>query len=241
MLSSIVMLEAVLHTLLGSYSRCVDRFIAPSKFYAAKIAEWGVPAEAIRYVPNFVNASDFRPAYMPGDAVLYFGRLVRQKGLHTLIRAAAAARCRLTIVGTGPERTSLQRHAAAEGVEVRFLGYLEGSELLDAIRSARAVVVPSEYYENAPMAILEAYALGKPVVGAGIGGIPELIRQDETGFLFDCGDVASLTATLRQVCDASDAVLREMGNCARRWVEADFSANIYRDRIQCVYNELGTV
>jgi len=176
MLSSIVMLEAVLHTLLGSYSRCIDRFIAPSKFYAGKIAEWGVPAEAIRYVPNFVNASEFKPAYMPGDAVLYFGRLVRQKGLHTLIRAAAAARCRLTVVGTGPERTSLQRMRRRR--EPRYASrHLQGSELHDVIRSARAVVVPSEYYENAPMAILEAYALGKPVVGAGIGGIPELIRQ----------------------------------------------------------------
>ena len=67
---------------------------------------------------------------------------------------------------------------AETGADVEFLGYLSGAALHEAVRSARAVVLPSEWYENAPMSVLEAYALGKPVIGARIGGIPELIRDD---------------------------------------------------------------
>jgi glycosyltransferase involved in cell wall biosynthesis len=125
------------------------------------------------------------------------------------------------------------------GADVRFHGYLTGPALHDAVRSARAVVLPSEWYENAPMSVLEAYALGKPLIGADIGGIPELIRPGITGLLFRSGDVESLAETLRQVGDSQDSDIAEMGRSARKLVETQHAAAAYADSVLEAYRELG--
>jgi glycosyltransferase involved in cell wall biosynthesis len=238
-MSLVVMVEAVLHKLLGSYRRYVDCFIVPSRFYIEKFREWGMPASAFRHIPNFVDVPRYEPRYAPGSAFLYFGRVIRQKGVATLIRAAAQARKPLLIAGTGPELETLQRLAADLAADVTFLGHLSGQALHEVIRNARAVVLPSEWYENAPVSVLEAYALGKPVVGARIGGIPELVRENETGICFESGNVPSLVAALDSIGSRPDAVLGEMGRAGRRWVEQDFTVAKYRQRILAAYADLG--
>ncbi len=238
-LSAVVMLEAVLHSMLGSYRHCVSRFIVPSRFYIEKFCEWGMPREQFRHVPNFVDVPRFEPGYPAGRPFVYFGRAARQKGVATLIRAAAEARVELVIAGTGPDLPALQTLAASLGASVTFLGHLSGQALHDIVRSARAVVLPSQGYENAPMSILEAYALGKPVIGARIGGIPELVREGETGVCFDSGDVASLVSALNEMVLRSDAQIAEMGRAGRRWVERDFTVEMYRQRTLEAYRELG--
>jgi len=238
-LSALVMSEAVLHRLLGSYRRNVSRFIVPSLFYLEKFCEWGMPRALFRHVPNFVSVENYRPEYPPGSTFVYVGRLSREKGVATLIRAAALASCRLIVVGTGPAQSELGVLATQLGADVVFAGYLRGEELHAAVRGARALVLPSECYENAPMSVLEAYALGKPVIGASIGGIPELIRPNETGLTFRSGDAQSLADALRQLASHSDDTIEAMGRRGRRWVEESFSAALYRERILSVYNELG--
>ena len=238
-LSAIVMLEALLHKLIGSYSRCVSRFVVPSRFYAMKLSEWGVPDDMFRHVPNFVDVNRYEPSYRPGDRIVYFGRLSREKGLHTLVRAAAASKTKVAIAGVGAEEEALIRLARRLGADVEFPGFLMGERLHEFVRSARAVVLPSEWYENAPMSVLEAYALGKPVIGARIGGIPELIRENETGYQFASGEIEALTDILLRVAAGPAATLEEMGRRGRRWVEADFTAEVYRERILAVYRDLG--
>jgi glycosyltransferase involved in cell wall biosynthesis len=238
-LSTVAMIEAVLHGFLGSYEKCVSRFVVPSRFYLEKFCEWGKPRSMFSHVPNFVDVERFRPQYAPGSTFVYVGRLSREKGLVTLIRAAAASHCAVALVGTGPQAEELRDLAEKLKAPVTFPGYLSGESLQDAIRSARAVVLPSEWYENAPLSVLEAYALGKPVVGARIGGIPELIRENETGVGFTSGNVAALTAALRDMSGRTDAAIEAMGRCARRWVEAEFTAAVYRDRMLAIYRELG--
>lgn len=238
-LSGIVMLEAMLHRLLGSYSRGVDRFVVPSRFYIDKLTQWGMAADRCRYVPNFVAADRYEPMFAAGARFLYFGRLSREKGIATLIRAAGQARLPLSVAGTGPQSEELQALAQQLGADVTFLGYLSGAALHAAIGAALAVVVPSEWYENAPMSVLEAYALGKPVIGARIGGIGELIRENETGLGFASGDVRSLAAALGEFAALEPARIAAMGRSGREWVEAEFSAERYRERILAVYRELG--
>jgi glycosyltransferase involved in cell wall biosynthesis len=238
-MSLVVMLEAVLHKLLGSYRRHVDCFIVPSRFFIEKFREWGMPASLFRHIPNFVDTARYEPQYAAGDAFVYFGRVIRQKGIATLIRAAAQARRPLLIAGTGPELEAMQQLASGLAADVKFLGHLSGQALHDTIRGARAVVLPSESYENAPVSVLEAYALGKPVVGARLGGIPELIRENETGICFESGNVASLVAALESMAARTDAQLAQMGRAARGWVEQDFTLGKYRQRILNAYGELG--
>jgi glycosyltransferase involved in cell wall biosynthesis len=190
-------------------------------------------------VPNFVDAGHYRPQYAPGRDFVYFGRVSREKGLATLIRATAAARGRLIVIGTGPDLEGMRRLAAELAADVAFPGFLSGEALHEMVRGARAVVLPSEWYENAPMSVLEAYALGKPVIGARIGGIPELIRENETGFGFASGDVAALTAVLSDTRARADAEIEAMGRRARGWVEVEFTPDAYRARILEVYRDLG--
>ena len=238
-LSSVVYLESSLHRMLGTYRKHVDRFIVPSQFFADKLAEWGVDANKMVVVPNFVATQKFRPTERAGDYFLYFGRLAPEKGVATLMRASAAANARLVIVGTGPEEDDLRALATELGGKVEFAGYQTGDALHDAIRGARAVVLPSEWYENGPMSVLESYALGVPVLGADIGGIPEMVRTGETGETFASGDVAALTAVLENYAALPDAQVRKQGEQAREWVSERFSARRHFDALNAVFTELG--
>ena len=236
-LSALVMVESYLHLLLGSYSRNVDRFLVPSRFYLHKLVDWGFPAERFEYVPNFVSAGSFEACYAPGTRFVYFGRLAREKGIATLIRAAAEAKVGVDVIGAGPDEPELR--ALAHDGDVRFLGFMTGANLNAAVSSARAVVVPSEWYENAPLAVLEAAALGKPLIVARIGGLPELVIENTSGWSFVSGSVAELAATLRRVADLPDAEVAAAGMAARHHVEHEFSPRRYLERIRSVYSRLG--
>jgi len=236
-LSALVMLESYLHLALGSYMRNVDRFLVPSRFYLHKLVEWGFPAERFEYVPNFVAAESFEACYSPGDRFVYFGRLSPEKGVATLIRAAAETGVGVDVIGTGPAESELR--ALAVNRDVRFLGYLTGTKLNAAVSAARAVVVPSEWYENAPLAVLEGAALGKPLIVARIGGLPELVVEGESGWSFESRSVGELAAILRRVAQLPDADVAAAGMAARRRIEDDFSPQRYLERIRGVYGRLG--
>lgn len=238
-LSLLVMIESYAHRVLGSYVDNVTRFVVPSRFYACKLAEWHFDTESFVHIPNFVDARRFAPRFEPGGRFVYVGRLSHEKGIATLLRAAADAGVGVDVIGTGPLERTLREHAAALAADVRFLGFLSGEALHDAIRAARAVVLPSEWYENAPLAVLEAYALGKPVLGAAIGGIPELVIEGETGALFSSGDAAELASRLAAFAALPDADVAAMGCAARRLAEADFSPERYVKRVQRLYAEFG--
>jgi glycosyltransferase involved in cell wall biosynthesis len=129
----------------------------------------------------------------------------------------------------------------AEGGDVRFLGFMTGAKLNAAVSSARAVVVPSEVYENAPLAALEGAALGKPLIVARIGGLPELVVENDSSWSFESRSVAELAATLRRVADLPDAEVIAAGVAARRRVEQEFSPRRYLQRIRGIYGKLGVV
>jgi len=239
-LSSLVMAESYLHRALGIYEANVDRFVVPSRFVLEKLVQWGWARERFIHVPNFVDLERFKPAARTGRRFLYCGRLHEQKGVATLVRAATLARIPLTIAGTGPQEAELHRLAQQLGTDVIFTGHLTKDALADAIQTARTVVVPSECNDNAPMIVLEAYAAGRPVIGAHIAGIPELVREEETGVLYPSGDVEALAAALGRFARLSDARLAAMGAAGRSWVERDFSATVYRDRLLDLYDSVAS-
>jgi glycosyltransferase involved in cell wall biosynthesis len=210
----------------------------PSAFYARKLIEWGWDPRRFLHVPNFVDCGALHPSYEPGRAFLYFGRLSPEKGLLTLIRAAAQARVPLRLAGTGPDRARLEHEAALTGADATFLGHLSGERLHDEVRAARATVLPSEWYENGPISVLESLAAGKPAIGAAIGGIPEHITPGVDGWLFESGSVDDLAAVLRLVAELPDTTLARMGRAARMSAEQRFDIGIYRKRIAALYADL---
>ncbi len=238
-LSMAVFFESGLHRVLDTYRRNVDSFVVPSRFYIEKFKEWGLGDQCFRHLPNFIEPQRFVPQFEPGNEVLYLGRLANEKGVATLVRAAALANVSVGLAGRGPMEPALRRLVEENRAPVRFFGFCAGDALHTVIRNARAVAVPSEWYENAPISVLEAYALGKPVLGARIGGIPELVRENETGWTFESGDVESLAAALRRIADASSDELSRLGRTARTWVEQEFTSTRYTARMLDLYRDLG--
>ncbi|HKY02826.1 MAG TPA: glycosyltransferase family 4 protein [Burkholderiales bacterium] len=237
-LSAVIFMESAVHRLLGCYRNHVDRFVVPSRFYIDKFVEWGWPRDRFVHIPNFVDLNELRPEGEPGEYFVFCGRLGPEKGLHTFVRAVAAAKVKARIVGTGPEEGSLRKLAQETQADIEFMGYRSGAELHALLRGARALVLPSEWYENAPMSVMEAYALERPVIGADIGGIPELVRTGETGALFPSGDVMQLAKQLNVFAQMPTAAVLDMGRAARAWMQSDFSAERYRQRVLDLYQHL---
>ncbi len=240
-LSAVVMAEALLHGSLQTYKKNVDRFIVPCRFYKDKMVEWGWDAEQFVHIPNFVDSAHYQPDYSAGKSFVYFGRLSPEKGLTTFIRAAAKANVPVTMAGDGPQLDELRKLAQQENANVTFLGRLSGEQLHSAVRAARATVLPSEWYENAPISMLESYALGKPAIGAAIGGIPELIPNDSIGSTFASKSVDELAAILRAYAEMPDSKVEDMGRSARQLVEREYSAARYVERISDLYASFACV
>ncbi len=237
--SMLVMLESAVHKSLGMYRKNLDRVVVPSRFFQNKLVEWGWSEEQIAYIPNFVDMEHLTPRPVTGNSVLYFGRLAPEKGVDTLMHAAATAGVALNIAGTGPSEDELKALASTIDGDITFLGRLEKDAVEAAITASRVVVLPSRWYENAPMSVLESYGLGRTVIGARIGGIPELVQEGETGFLFDVDNIDQLTDLLRKVASMPDAALTQMGHHASDWVREQFSLNRYRSSMLELYGELG--
>ncbi|MEI5664939.1 glycosyltransferase family 4 protein [Bosea sp. CCNWLW174] len=236
--SGLVLLETLVHRSFGLYRNTIDRLIAPSRFYRDKLAEWGWDAGRVAYIPNSIDAKAYSPATHEGDYVVYAGRLAPEKGLATLLRAAALSHQRLVLAGSGPEEQTLRKLAGELGADVAFTGHLDRPELKRVIGEARALVLPSEWYENAPISVLEAYALGRPVIGTRIGGIPELIADGETGSLVEPGNAAMLAEALAGLASLPSSARAAMGATGRDWVAREFSPDRYRDRTMALYEAL---
>ena len=132
-MSALVWLESTVHKALDIYMRNVTRFVVPSRFFLDKFAEWGVDTRRFAHIPNSIDVDALEASDAPGDAFVYLGRLVPEKGVATLVKAAAKARVRLRIIGTGPEEPALRQLAEELGGDVEFTGYLSGAELRAAI------------------------------------------------------------------------------------------------------------
>jgi glycosyltransferase involved in cell wall biosynthesis len=237
--SAIVAAEAVVNGALRSYRDNVDRIVVPSRFFLEKFVEWGWPRGLFSYVPNWLDATRIEADPRPGDYFLYLGRLAPEKGVATLIQAARQAGVRLAVAGDGPMRQTLEAMVEGATDRIELLGFRSGEELAGLVRGARAVVAPSEWYENAPLSVLEALAAAKPLIGSRIGGIPELIDEGRTGWLFPAGDVDALAALLRKVSEAPDVTLAAMGREGRARVERDFGRQGYIDAMLGLYADIG--
>lgn len=218
-------------------TRAVDQFIAVSRFMRAQMLKHGtLREEQISVLHNFVDPEAFAPQARPGDYFLYFGRLAGNKGIDTLLRAfAPLSEQRLVIAGDGEERARLEALSGKLGAgNVSFVGFKRGDQLAQLIRQAMCVVIPSEWYENCPMSVLESLAHAKPVIGSDIGGIPELIAPNRDGWLFPAGDVEALRDCLAQAAAAGDS-LGDMGLAGRRKIEDQFSPAVHYRQLMDIY------
>lgn len=167
---------------------------------------------------------------------LYYGRLSHEKGIATLVEVFSRhPELKLKVVGTGPKEEELRKKNFAN---IEFLGYRTGGELYDLVRNARFVCVPSECYENNPMTIVEAYSMGVPVIGAHIGGIPEIVNEGKTGFLFDSGRANSLDNAVQKSLALAYDDYQVMKKNALQFAKEHFNCEKYKEKLIDFYKVL---
>jgi glycosyltransferase involved in cell wall biosynthesis len=213
----------------GVYDR-VDRFLAPSAFLRDRVVDGGLPADRVEVLPNpVVAAAEPREAGAEPPVVLYASRLVAEKGVDTLLDAAAGlpAGVRVRLAGSGRLEPAVRSRVAAEGLPVDVLGPLPPDRVAAELRAAAVAVLPALWWENCPMAVLEAAAQGVPVVATAVGGVPELVDDGTTGLLVPPGDAAALSGALaRLLSDPAEAGRMGGGGWARVRARHDPAAHV---------------
>jgi glycosyltransferase involved in cell wall biosynthesis len=225
------------------FKRHVNALITPSMALNRALKNYGL--ESI-YIANYVDTSRFSPSppNTNGRTILCACHLFQSKGIHYLLRAfqnvlVKIPSARLDIVGDGPEKKDLEQLCISLKIQnsVRFHGAVPHAELAHFYSKVSVVVLPSVVAENCPLVVLEAMASARPVIGSRIGGIPELILENETGLLFEPGDTNELSEQIVQLLLNPERAER-MGGFGRKRVEKEFSAQKHIERILDLYYSL---
>lgn len=214
------------HRRLGTWERGINCFIALTEFARRKFIQAGLPAEKIFVKPNFVHP-DPATGHPKCDYALFVGRLSPEKRVNTLLAAwkKLSNRIPLRIVGGGPERAELETDAVQNDLSaVEFLGKLPRQQTLEAINGARLLVFCSEWYENFPVTIAEAFACSTPVISSRLGAMQEIVEEGRTGLHFTVGDPDDLADKVKWAWD-HPAQMQGIAQAARREYESKYTAD----------------
>lgn len=217
--------------------RKVDHFISSSHFLKNKMESYGVATGKISVLHNFVNVNHFKQSFVEGNYFVYFGRVEKLKGMFTLIYAFEELNdIPLYIIGEGEAMEEISCYIASKSIKnIWLLGYKKGKELHSYVENARAVIIPSEWYENCPLSVLEAFAIGKPIIGSNIGGIPELINHEEDGYIFEAGNYKELKHYVLKLSTDSKLSIA-MGKKGFHKIKSHFNPEIHLTQLLKIYS-----
>lgn len=241
--STLLSIEAYLHKFKKSYD-LADYIICPSNFMREQLVNGGYKREKLIHIPNFLT-NDFNSKISEskrGDekTLLFFGRLSLEKGLDLLLDAMKLVgnEIVLKVIGTGPEEERLKNRVESEKItNVKFLGFKNGMELVKEIESSKATIIPSVWHEVFGLTIIESYSTGTPVIGSNLGGIPEIINNHQTGFIFQHDDLSSLVKSINQLFSLSlKEYLKMSSNCLS--YKENFTPNKYYLKLIKIYESL---
>lgn len=241
LMSAVMTAEQYFRNAFFNPAKNIDGFIYVSNF-AKEIQERYMPA--VKSIPNIVlyNFSTSiveQSKTMPAEKYfLFFGRLSYEKGVKTLLEAfEKLPDCKLKIAGTGPMEADLKQMKLTRKMgNVEFLGYKIGKELSDLVAGAYFVIVPSEWYENNPMTIIEAYSVGTPVIGAKIGGIPEIVVDGKTGYQFESGNACDLKDKIVSANKLSDSEYQVFSSNTLKFANDNLSKDSYWNKLIDFYS-----
>lgn len=211
--------------------KCTDVFICPSLFIANKMIQGGFDKTKMYTLCNFIDIEKTRKQeYNKQDYYCFIGRLSHEKGIATLVEAARQLPYKLKIIGGGPLMEQLK--SLTVGTNIEFVGYKQWTEIKELVGHARFSVIPSEWYENNPLSVIEAQCLGTPVLGARIGGIPELIEEGTNGMLFESKNITDLMEKIKKMF-ASSFDYEELAKKSQQ----RYSADAYYEKLMEIYNK----
>ncbi|OVE76866.1 hypothetical protein BVX98_04155 [bacterium F11] len=243
--SGAMSLTLCLHRMLNTWNSKIDRFIALSEFSRNKFVENGIANEKIEVIPNGIDLSgDCATDEIPSSpSLVYIGRLSEEKGIRTLLKAFAIFSTKrpdvpLHVVGTGRlEREVRNFKEENSNLKIFLHGYLQAYDRDQLLKKSTFLMFPSECYENCPYVILESLSLGIPVIGSDRGGIPELINDGTTGYLFESGSPSQLNAVLVKAME-NLSQWPSMTRNAREEAKARFDKKVWIERIENLYKSI---
>lgn len=232
-------------------ARVASRVVVQSEFLRDIVVKrHGFPEEKVVIIRYGVDLDEFRPDAGESEwgHILYVGRLIERKGLPYLLAAAGQLKqrfpeIRLTVIGDGPMRARYEKIAAAAlGDRVTFLGAQPQQVVREYLKRAYlfcmpSVTMPSGEAETLGVVFLEAMAMKVPPVSFRTGGIPEVIRHGETGFLAEERDVDGLARYLTLLLENPD-LRNRMGEAGREWVEQEFNLKSQNAKLEALYDEV---
>jgi len=239
--AGVLVAEAYFHYWLGTYRKCADHFLTPSQFAKDLLVKNGFEAEKTSVLPHFQRLPALPPPAAADAPILYFGRLSPEKGVADLLYAMRPLpRVQLRIAGDGPQRQELERLIKIlELKNVELVGHLSGEDLDRVIAGSRFTVLPSHAYETLGKSILESYAWGRPVVASDLGSRRELVRDHETGVLYEPGSIEKLTQAISYLSQRPQ-LAAEMGAAGRRLVEENHTAEKHYQELMKLYEQMTT-
>jgi len=237
--SSLIAIEAYFHSIRKTYQKNIQLFHTPSAFMKQMLVKGGIDEHKVQhhFLVTWLDQFPFSPIYE--DYFVYLGRLSHEKGVLTLLKAMTQVkRSRLILIGDGPERASLEAFARDNRIQnVDFVGYKNKPEVKELMSRASFSIIPSEWYENSPLVIYEAFSMGKPVIGATIGGITEFIEPEKDGLHFEPGNDRQLADRINSLLDNRSKIVT-MGRNARDKAERNFGPEEHYRWILGVYEQL---
>lgn len=227
----------VTHRTLSTFAQKISAYIALTEFSRGKFIQGGLPEKRIFVKPNFLlNDPGRKPS--GGEYAVFVGRFSEQKGLRTLLAALTALReIPVLLVGDGPLRAEIESQASFGKLpNVRLTGWLPREQVLAAMWNARCLLMPCQSYENFPITVLEAFALGLPVICSRLGAMQEIVQDGLNGLHFEPGNPISLADRLLWAWQHSSQ-MEQMGCSARREFEAKYSAATNYNTLMAIYQQ----
>lgn len=227
-----------MHRVLGCRSR-ISAFVFPSRFTLERFAEAGFPEAKLHHVPTPVDVRNTEPKPCSNGPILFFGRVSPEKGVHHLLEAyrnLPEGKPPLVIVGT-LDKTDYIDNLVSEYREAVFYEFLPREQLACHIQNAFCVVIPSVWYDNLPNVLIEAYAHGKPVIAPAHGCFLELVKDGETGLLYEAGNQGALQEKLSWAL-ANSAAMMQMGKKGRKLVEEDFAPEKHYEKLLSIFESV---
>jgi len=224
------------HRFKRTWTDCIDCYIALSEFSRGQFLRGGLPAEKIYVKPNFVSP-DPGVCVDKGNYAVFIGRLSPEKRVSTILNAWGQLdkRIELVVIGGGPEASQLEKHAS-HLTQVHFKGYLPRAEALGYMSRARLLIFSSEWYENFPVTIAEAFACGVPVVCSRLGAMQEIVEDARTGLHFVPGDATDLAVKVSWAWNHPER-LAQMGREARWEFETRYTAEKNYPQLMKIYED----
>lgn len=217
----------------------INAFVVPSSFTLEKLHEYGIPSAKLHHIPTFFNLKETDPTVEYKPFVLFVGRIEKQKGLMTLIKAFENTEYNLKIIGFSNDgyEKQLKEYLVGKKHHIEFLGRKNFDEIIPYLKACLCTTVPSEWYDNFPNVILESFAYKKAVIATNFGSLPELVIDNRTGLTFKYGDICDFKEKIRYMFEHPQEA-QQMGENAYGEIVSSYSPSHHYNQLMKLFNQV---